>query len=161
MDQGDFELKRSGCDETSSVEFEPSDDLRRAYGRAIGGLFALLGWFPKGSDLWETVHSVLVSEARFQRGREPVAAPLAASCGSFVPAVADCLAVRLMIRPRRADEFLRILATELAAYVGSGGRVEGSWGSVEAVDGGLAYRLTAKEAIVFERSTRRTIDLAL
>lgn len=151
-------MKWQGADQDGRLEFVPSVDLRRAYGRAIGGVFRLFV-LPPGDALWYDAHSALVSEARFQRSGEPVVIEIAPVGAGFLPVVEEMLLSRLEIRRERSQAFLKMLASDLVVYLNGGGRIEGSWGSVGVADGGLVYRLTAKEPVIYERSNKRTLEL--
>jgi hypothetical protein len=66
-----------------------------------------------------------------------------------------------MVDPSGSDEFLAMLARELAVHIDAGGIVKGSWGRIEVSEGALVYRLTAKEKVVYEPATKKTTAIDL
>jgi hypothetical protein len=142
-------------------EFVPSAALCRAYGRELGGFARFFGRAARGVGFWETVQSVLVEEARFQRTDHDRSVPLTDPEGRFEEGVAQRLAERLAVDRPGVDEFLVLLARELRMHIGSGGNVKGTWGHVVAEGDALAYRLTAREAIVYEPARAKVMEIDL
>jgi hypothetical protein len=138
----------------------PSHRLCKAYDSALETLSRLMGNAARWDGLWDDVRSVLVSEARFLRGDRPVEVTVAAN-GKFGAHISERIVDRLMTDPNGSAEFLDLLAEEIAAFLSSGRMIEGSWGAVELHDGNLVYRLTAKEVIAYEPSTKRTMEIDL
>jgi hypothetical protein len=147
--------------EARPTEFEPSYALCRAYDRALGGLARFVGRAARWADFWDVVRSVLIGEARFKREDRELVVLLADIDGRFEPSVANRIVDRLMVDPSGSDEFLAMLARELAAYIDAGGVVKGSWGRIEVREGALVYRLTAKEKVVYEPATKKTMEIEL
>jgi hypothetical protein len=147
--------------EARPAEFEPSYVLCRAYDRALGGLARFVGRAARWADFWDVVRSVLIGEARFKREDRELVAPLADADGRFEPSIANRIVERLMVDPSGSDEFLAMLARELAVHIDAGGIVKGSWGRIEVSEGALVYRLTAKEKVVYEPATKKTTAIDL
>jgi hypothetical protein len=138
----------------------PSHRLCMAYDSALGTLSRLVGRAARWDGLWDDVRSVLVSEARFLREDDPVEVVIATN-GRFGDHVRMRIVDRLMTDPNGSEEFLGMLAAEISAFLSSGKTIEGTWGAVELHGGNLLYRLTAKEKISYEPSTKKTMEIDL
>lgn len=138
----------------------PSYRLCLAYDDALGTLSRLVGRAARWDGLWDDVRSVLVSEARFLRGDDPVEVTFAEN-GKFGDLVGKRIVDRLMTDPNGSVEFLAVLGEEISAFLSSGKTIEGSWGAVELREGNLVYRLTAKEKIAYQPSTKKTMEIDL
>lgn len=138
----------------------PSHRLCTAYDSALGTLSRLVGRAARWDGLWDDVRSVLISEARFLRGDDPIKVTITEN-GKFGDHVGKRIVDRLMTDPNGSEEFLGMLAEEISAFLSSGKTIEGSWGAVELHAGNLVYRLTAKEKVSYEPSTKKTMEIDL
>jgi len=140
--------------------FAPSPALCRAYDRALGGLSRMVGRAVRWNELADEVRVVLVMEARFLREEVPLEIRITDG-GQFMPAHCEKIVQHLMVNPSASSEFLALLAIEIRDFLNSGGRIEGSWGSIRVDGQDLVYHLTAREKIAYQKSKAKVLDIEL
>ncbi|NTF16896.1 hypothetical protein G6L37_00455 [Agrobacterium rubi] len=142
------------------TQMEASETLIDGYETALGELARLSRREEARRDLWSIIYDTLVTEFRFMRDEQPVELTLTKD-GVLCDPFAAALIGRFLLDGTNSDTFLRVLTNDIRDHLSRGGVFESSWGAVVISGSDLVARLTATEVIVYERATKKAIDIDL